>query len=53
MTHEAKATGDADAVAGVQQQISAKISETQGKITGIPGMAAGALAEFTAALAGG
>lgn len=50
---KAKAKADADAVVGVQQQISTKISETQQKITGIPGMAAGALAKFTAALAGG
>lgn len=50
---KAKAKADAEAVAGVQQQISAKISETQQKITGIPGMATAATAKFLAALAGG
>lgn len=48
-----KAQDDAAAVAGIQADVSQRISATQQKITGIPGMATEALAKFTAALAGG
>lgn len=48
-----KAQDDAAAVAGIQQDVANRISATQQKITGIPGMATEALAKFTAALAGG
>jgi hypothetical protein len=50
---KAKAKADAESVQAIQAEISGKITATQQKITGIPGMAAGALAKFTAALAGG
>lgn len=50
---KAKAKADADSVAGIQTEVSAKISETQGKITGIPAKAVEAGAKFAAALVGG
>lgn len=50
---KAKAKADAASVAQIQSEVTAKIGDTQGKITGIPAKAVEALAKLTAALAGG
>lgn len=49
---KAKAQADAASVASIQAEVTTRISATQQKITGIPGMATEALAKFMAAFAG-
>jgi hypothetical protein len=50
---KAQAQADLNAVAGVQANIQAQISDVQAKVTGIPVMATEALAKLAASFAGG